>query len=178
MESADALNRSRDLDRLWQDAVAMVEGELSDDAVSEAYEVYRAELARSRLADRVGDLEVMLAGGVVLRGRLVVDEPVADCLILGTPEGERWAVAASAVMTLRGGATGLRPEQEDAPSRLTSILRGEERSVVEVCLRDGQRWQSTLLAVAGDHLVLARSSEEVLVPFSAVAALGLASRDG
>jgi len=175
MTGAPGSDRNGNVDRLWHDAAAVVEADLQDDAVAEAFEVYRAEIARSRLVDRVGEVEVTLTGGVDLRGRLMDDEPVADCLVLRAPEGVRWIIPVAAVRVLYGGASGLRPETEQTPETLTSVLRRAEGSTLELRLRDGQRWHASLVAVAADHAVLLciRSQQQVLVPFTSVEAWGL-----
>lgn len=162
-------------DRLWQDAAALVVTELHDDAVAEAYEVYRAELARSRLTDRVGQATVTLTGGVSLMGRLCTDAPIADCLVLGPVESCTWVIPLASVLVVRGGTPRLRPEQEGTPRRLTARLRQEEGRSVTVLLRDGTRWPALLVAVGADHVVLEREhgAERLSVPLSAVEAWGL-----
>lgn len=163
------------VDRLWLDAVAVVEADVQDDAVAEAFEVYRAEVARSRLVDRVGEVVVTLTRGVELRGRLLHDEPVADCLVVQAPEGVRWIIPVPAVLVVQGGESGLRPETEHTPERLTSVLRRVEGSALELHLRDGRRWQGSLAAVAADHAVLLSGAapHPVFVPFTSVEAWGL-----
>ena len=175
MADPHASDPNRHVDRLWHDAAAVVEADLRDDAVAEAFEVYRAEIARSRLVDRVGEVVVTLSCGVDLRGRLLQDEPVADCLVVRAPEGVRWIIPIPAVLVLHGGEAGLRPETELAPERLTSVLRRAEGSALELHLRDGRRWQVSLVAVASDHAVLLQgtSQRQMLVPFTSVEAWGL-----
>ena len=175
MDSTHDKAPSAPADRLWQEAVALVEADLHHDAVAEAYEVYCAEVARSRLSDRVGEVRVTLLGGVDLRGRLFEDDPVADCLDLRSHEGTRWLIPVAAILALRGGGSGLRPDEEAAPSRLTAILRREEGRVMALHLRDGQCWQVLLVAVGADHVVLQRGADvdRVVVPLGAVEAWGL-----
>lgn len=175
MDSTHGKEQSAPADRLWQEAVALVEADLHQDAVAEAYEVYCAEVARSRLTDRVGEVQATLLGGADLRGRLLEDDPVADCLHLRSHGGTRWLIPVAAIITLRGGGSGLRPDEEAEPSRLTAVLRREEGRVLDLHLRDGQRWQALLVAVGADHVVLQRGADvdRVVVPLSAVEAWGL-----
>lgn len=141
-------------ERLWQDAAAAVAADVEDDAVTEAYEVYRAEVARARLVDRAGDVQVTLASGTVLRGRSMPALAVEDCLVLRTTDGVEAVVPTAAVMIVRGGAPRLRPESAEQPPRLTTWLREREGALLRVQLRDGTRWQAVLVAVASDHVVL------------------------
>lgn len=163
-------------DRLWQDAAAVVAADLEEDAVAEAYEVYRAEVARARLVDRVGEVLVTLVSGGVLRGRIASTCSVEDCLVLRTPDGVETVVPTAAVMVVRGGAPRLRPESVEPPPRLTSWLREREGDLLHVQLRDGTRWQALLVAVASDHVVLhlPGQGERIAVATSAVEMWGWA----
>lgn len=182
MENARTGDAGRTADRrwrgaegMWQEAAAIVEAELADDAMAEAFEVYRAEIARSRLIDHTGSVQVTLVGGAVVRGLLLGESPVADCLYVHGIDGPHWLIPVAEVLMLRGGVPRLRPEVEGEQRRLTSWLRDHEAEVIWVRMRDATHRRGVLDAVASDHVILTLAGEDaqVRVPVRAVEAWGV-----
>ena len=155
---------------IWLDVAASVQGQVEDEAVSEAFEVYQAELARVRLADRVGDVQITLVGGRVLDGRLVGGSRIHDHLVLSMDPMTSAAVRTDAVLFVRGSRARLHPDDEEDPQRLTMWLRDLGYLPIRLLLADGSTLEGILRSVAADHVELEMRGrgEEWAVPLSAV----------
>ena len=154
----------------WLSAGARVAADLEGDTRDEAVEVFTAEAARCRLADRRGRAIVHLMGGHVLEGRLRPDAAVADHLWI---EGRGEAVVAvTAIRVMTGSRGSLRDEHPRRERTLASVLR--ERWSTAEPLRalscDGSVRGGVLEFVGADHADLRTPSGVVTLPFPAVAA--------
>ncbi len=151
-----------DAERTWQDAAAVVEGELQVEAVEEAYEVYVAEAARTRLTDREGPGLLRLSTGSVIEGEVVVDDPIHDHLQVRLATGDIAVVPLTALICLRGTRPSLRREAREETRTLTSWLRscwlaGVRMRAVTV---DGLAWSGTISHVAADHVALVDDADD------------------
>lgn len=161
-------------DGLWQEAAAGLQSSLDADLRDEAYEVFVAEAARCRLADRAGPARVTLRCGVVLGGELEpqTDDAVDEHLVLVGADGGTRLVRAAAVVSLTGSRPSLRPEGDRVPRSLTSWLRETWSTDEVIRLLDGSgRWAVGRLGFVGaDHVELAHGENRTLVPLTAVEA--------
>jgi hypothetical protein len=162
-------------DRLWLEAEAGLQTDLDAQVREEAYEVFVAEAARSRLVDRVGRARLVLRCGAVVTGEL---EPMArvPAGVIALRDGARdlLLVPVYAVLLSSGSRPGLRSEQESRPT-LTATLR-EAWSLatpVRVLLADGRWVSGTVGFVGADHLDMCGPDGPVSVPFASVEAWSL-----
>lgn len=167
--------------RLWAEAEAIVQAEADADLVDEAYEVFLAEAARLRLADRRGAVRLQLRCGLPVEGALVDDLRVRGHLSVTTASGGVVLVATHAIAVLEGSSRGLRVEcAPDAASdlTLTSWLREAWRAgaLVRVTCGDGLVRVGVLRWVGADHAELfgADGVHEWVVPYDSVEAWALA----
>lgn len=161
-------------EREWQDAVAIVERELDDEALEEAHEVYLAEAARTRLRDREGWVRVALRHGAEVGGELGSHDPIAEHLVI-VDAGRTQVIAERAIVAVSGSQTRLRGEGEpgvfEGGRSLASWLREVwiEGRRVEAMTVTGSRWTGSLTFVGADHIELSGSDRApVVVPFMAV----------
>ncbi len=157
-------------DPLWLEAAARVAAGLDDDTRAEAAEVYAAEAARCRLADRTGQVLLRLQGGHVVQGRLVPDEPIADHLVV---DAGRWAlVPVRAVLSSTGSRPALRAEAGPRDRSAASVLRDLwfEDAVLTVLGTDGATHRGSLCFVGADHVDVGTSGGPVTLPSTAIAA--------
>jgi len=152
-------------------------GVVTDDHVrDEAFELFAAEAARTRLADRAGNVRIVLRSGRVLVGELGTAEQVAGHLRLVDGRGRQLLVAVDAISTIRGSSTALRDEETAERSRsLASMLRetwalGER---LQVLLHTGEWIGGAIRLVASDHLELVVGADDCVIPFAASEAWGL-----
>lgn len=166
-----------DADRIWDDAVACVQADLDGEAVAEAHELYLAEAARTRLAERIGRVQVSLRSGRDVRGT-VVDEPqVAGHLALRGVDGACALVAEHAIRSMTGSAIRLRREDvahsaaRGLPARsLASWLREvwQADAAVQVIDLAGESHAGRVVFVGADHLEITARDESIVLPFAAV----------
>lgn len=163
-----------DAERVWLEAAAAVEGELRAEVLDEAYEVYVAEAARTRVVDRDGAAHVRLRSGAAVDGVLVHDDPIAGHLSLRLPTGERAVVPVTGLVAMRGTRRRLRPESTGEDSRsLASWLRDCWSSGARLRVRtaDAGTWSGILTDVGADHVGLRDAAgEDWVLPVSSVEA--------
>ncbi len=168
-----------DVDRLWSEAAAAVQGDLDAYVVEEAHEVFLAEAARTRLLDRRGTARIALRGGGEVRGVIVEEPHVLGHVALRDPDGTTSLVALDAIGFLTGSEVRLRPETGasatasavgDAGCTLASWLREEWQrgSVLHVLDRSGSRWAGRATFVGADHAELDCPTGLVVLPYAAV----------
>ena len=157
-------------DRLWLEAHARAQSGVDADTREEAYEVFLAEAARCRLADRVGAAAWQLRSGVMIRGRQA-HAAVEGHLALTTEDGSDLLVSVAAVVIVTGGSPALRREGTVGQT-LSSCLReawGEGRTI-RVLLTDGAWRTGELDFVGADHVTLRAEDALVTVPLVAAEA--------
>lgn len=145
-----------DAERVWREAAAAVEVELETEVVEEAYEVYVAEAARTRLTDREGAAHLRLRSGSLLEGDVVADEPIADHLRVLLTTGDVAVVPVTGLVAVRGTRPFLRREGSDGSCTLSSWLRscwlgGVRMRAITV---DGLAWSGAIAEVGADHVSL------------------------
>ena len=161
-------------DDMWLEVAAGVQSDVDADLRAEAFEVFVAEAARTRLADRTGDLCVRVRSGATFRGeapQAAVAPRVDGHLALITSDQRAMLVAVSAVVTMTGARGGLRDEVGHARS-LASVLRDSWSAGdrVRALCSDG-RWLSGRLAmVAADHADLHEAHGVTTVAYAGVEA--------
>jgi hypothetical protein len=152
-----------DAERLWWEAATAVEVELETEVVEEAYEVHVAEVARARLADRVGPARLRLRSGVFVEGDVVADEAIEGHLRVQLASGEVAVVPLAGLIALRGTRPRLRREDvRDGSGTLSSWLRRCRLAGLRMraCTVDGLSWSGTLSTVGADHVGLVDESGE------------------
>jgi hypothetical protein len=157
-------------DELWLEAAAGLQADLDADLRDEAYEVFVAEAARSRLQDRVGSVRLLLRCGVTLAGLLGGDEAIDGHVRLAEATGWRIVVPVGAIATISGGRPGL--GSASAGRTITSWLREawESGERIGVLIAGGQ-WRGGRLAyVARDYVDLVVHEAVVTVPLASVEA--------
>lgn len=157
-------------DRVWLEAAARVQSDLDAEARQEAREVFVAEAARCRLADRVGDVRLTLRCGTAVDGVLVAEEPVAGHLTLRDASGRHHVIPAAAVVTMRRSRTALRPEGADEATPITQWLREAWAVHEAIRLLDsaGTSRTGVVSFVGADHVELHDSADSVVIPLAAV----------
>lgn len=170
-----------DAERVWREAAAAVEVELETEVVEEAYEVYVAEAARTRLTDREGAAHLRLRSGSLLEGDVVADEPIAEHLRVLLATGEVAIVPVTGLVAVRGTRPMLRAEESDGSSTLSSWLRscwlgGVRMRATTV---DGLAWTGTIAEVGADYVSLVDDAGEFwLLPVASVECWIVASAAG
>jgi len=161
-------------DGLWLEAAAGVQSSVDADLRDEAYEVFVAEAARSRLVDRAGPARVSLRSGVVLDGELLPDsvDAVDGHLALVGADGRTRLVRVSAVVSLTGSRPSLRPEGDRAPRSFTSWLREIWSADEAIRVLDGSgSWAVGRLGFVGaDHVELAHGESRTIIPLTSIEA--------
>ena len=141
----------------WLEAAASLRVELDVQVRDEAYEVFVAESARGRMADRVGEVTLLLRCGQAVEGELRADDDsVAGHLIVAEPSGRLMLVPDTAVVTMAGSRPGLRPEGRDRERTLGSWLREawQADDVVAALRCDGRWCTGRVRHVGADHVDL------------------------
>lgn len=182
---AHHLSEVGDADREWQDALAIVERDLDEEALEEAHEVYLAEAARIRLRDRRGHLRLVLRCGAEVVGDVGSDDPIAGHLLI-VEAGRTHVIAEWAITMVTGSQVRLRIDEETsvdggvrsaltrmkpAERSLTSWLREVwiEGRRVEAMTASGSLRAGSVTFVGADHVELSGSdSEPVVLPLAAV----------
>lgn len=162
---------------VWHEAAASVQSELDKDLRAEAYELFRAETARTRLGDRFPAsgtrTRVTVRNGQVLTGFPAAAEHRVDGVVaLVDAPGRVVLIPYGAVVSAEGLQPTLR--LEDGPvdgwsvsARLRDAADMDE--VVAVLLVTGARVAGAVVRVGADHVDLSRGSADVVtVAFAAV----------
>ena len=173
-------------DRDWLEVSGRVAAELAADLRGEAFEVYLAEAARTRVMDRrptgsegPTEIQVTLRCGHVVAGAIDDADPVSDALTVVATGGRRLLIPVGAAVTLTGLPRRLR--DEGGPTVTASIgsrLRmAAADAPVRVLLRTGGWIAGDVAFVGADHVDLVSAGRVVTVPFSSVDAWHLAAPD-
>ncbi|MEI6362768.1 MAG: hypothetical protein WCP95_11595 [Actinomycetes bacterium] len=166
-------------DGVWLEAAAAAQEAADTELRLDAFEVYQAEAARSRLTDRIGWATVTLHCGTVLVGEVGRGQSPAPegTLLVRRSDSSVIVVPVSAVAGVVGSSAGLRDEGE-LPVSLASVLREcwATRASVRLLLPEGQWTAGTIVFVGADHVELHREDENVAIPYAAVQAWNLGDR--
>lgn len=161
-------------DDIWLEALAGVQADLDAQVRGDAYEVFVAEAARCRLADRAGSAHVRLRSGQAVDGVIAAQgrESIDGHLWLIDANGRSVLVAAAAVLVVTGTRPGLREESEDQPTSLGSWLRDAWSLDARLLalLADGSWAGDRLVHVGADHVDLSSGGSILSVPWTAVEA--------
>jgi hypothetical protein len=165
-------------DDLWLEALAGVQAELDAQLRGDAYELFVAESARCRLADRTGPARVRLRCGRVFDGEIGGQdlESIDGHLWLIEATGRRLLIRSTAVLTITGARPGLRDEAEaTVAASLGSWLRDawslDDRLLALLC--DGSWAGDRLVHVGADHVDVSNAPNAptvTTVPWAAVQA--------
>lgn len=161
-----------DADRLLIDLAALIQTEQDADLRAEAREVFLAEAARCRLADRHGAGRVLLRCGVGLEGAWTAEEPVAGYVCMLGPEGRRHVVAVDAIVLVVGTQSALRVETSSRETTLGQWLREAwaDGDVVRALDASGCTHAGPVGFVGADHVVIDTESGPVVLPTGTVQA--------
>ena len=165
---------------LFEDLEQQAEGASLVARDAEVAELARSEYTEVGLADRwhasAGrDVEVTVAGGLVVRGR-VARVGAGWCLVV-QDAGEEWLVALGGLVAVRGLSPQARPaalRPVTARLGLASAVRGvaEDLEPVTVVRSDGELRRGRIGRVGRDFLeLIADAGQLEVVPFSAVSAV-------
>ena len=142
----------------WLEAAASLQSELDAQVRGEAYEVFVAESARGRMADRVGIVSIRTRSGRMLDGELQpsADDRVAGHVAVRDSAGRLLLIAEGAVVTMAGSRPGLRPEGHVRESSLASWLRESWQAddLIEALTGDGRWCTGRVRHVGADHVDL------------------------
>ncbi len=163
----------QDPESQWLAAAADLQADMDADVRAEAFEVFVAEAARARLADRVGSVRVSVRCGHVVIGDLdaTPEGEVAGHLQLVDVTGRRLLIPAASVLVMTGSRPGLRAEE---PSRAARSITARLREAwildesVRALLVDGRSVGSRLLHVGADHVELDEGATGMVVALGAV----------
>ena len=159
---------------LWQEAAAGVQSSLDAELRDEAHEVFVAEAARCRMADRVGRARVSLRCGVTLDGELAPDsdDAIEDHLVMTDEAGVSLLVPVAAIAAMTGSRPALRPEGQGRTRSLASWLRELWSTDEPIRLVDGSgRWVvGRLRYVGADHVEVVSGESARVVPLVSVEA--------
>lgn len=160
----------QDADRLLSDAAALIQAEQDADVRAEAREVFVAEAARCRLADRHGRGQVQLRCGVRLEGEWCPEEPVVGFVPVLGDDGRQHLVAERAIAVVTGTQSGLRVEPPARGRTLGQWLReawedGHPLRALDAC---GAWHRGPIAFVGADHAVLDTDTGAVVLPFATV----------
>lgn len=157
----------------WWETVGGLLADMDADLRADAYEVFLAEAARSRLTDRQGEARLRVRSGETIVGTLVTDEDsrVEGHLVVRSPGGRESLVPEAAVVSLVGSRPGLRADdvsgrRTTVPSRLTSRLREAwlAGGRVRVLVRDGRWLDGEVVCVGADFADIACDGSVATVP--------------
>jgi hypothetical protein len=167
-----------DRDGVWLEAGAAAQAAADTELRLDAFEVYQAEAARSRLADRIGWATVALRCGTVLVGDLGGSSAHAPdgMLVLRRSDKAVLVVPVWAIVDISGSSAGLRDETA-RPLSFSALLRDcwTEQAQVRL-LRDGHWVGGTIVFVGSDHVELHQVDGTVAIPFASVQAWDLGDR--
>jgi len=156
----------------WHDLVADLAAREAAEVRDDAVEVYLAEAARARLAERTGEAVVHLVTGRRVRGRLVASS-VHGCLRV-VADRDDLLVPQDAIVRIDGSRGGLRHEGQGLPWTIGSWLRAIHAGggLVQVVLRDATTVAGSPTFVGGDHVEIevfdtAGARAVIVVPFAA-----------
>ena len=160
----------QDADRLLSEAAALIQAEQDADVRAEAREVYLAEAARCRLADRHGRGQVLLRCGVRLEGEWRPQEPVAGFVLMLDGEGRQHLVAERSIVVVTGTQSGLRVEPPVRERTLGQWLREawEDGHPLRVLDASGDWHCGAIAFVGADHAVLSTDGGSVVLPYGTV----------
>lgn len=174
-----------DLHPAWHEAAASVQADVDKDLRAEAYDLFRAETARTRLCDRPAApgsrMRIVVRSGTAIAGvRADDDHAIEGTLALIDDAGRLVLIPTYAVVTVSGLAPGLRAELPESTCAWTIAARLREAAeigeAVAVLLQTGLRVAGGVDRVGADHVDLDRGSAGLLgVPFAAVDAWYLAA---
>ena len=162
-------------DDIWLEALAGVQADLDAQVRGDAYEVFVAESARCRLADRTGSAHLRLRSGQAFDGVIASQgrETIEGHLWLIDENGRSVLIAAAAVLVITGTRPGLREESGvQLGTSLGSWLRDAWSLDARVLalLSDGSWAGDRLVHVGADHVDLSSSGNVLSVPWTAVEA--------
>ena len=160
-------------DDVWLEALAGVQADLDAQVRGDAYEVFMAESARCRLADRTGPANVRLRSGHVFDGVIASQgqESIDGYLWLIDANGRALLIAAGAVLAITGTRPGLR---EESPTQSGTSLGSWLRDAwsldarLLVLLTDASWAGHRLVHVGADHVDLSSGGNVQSVPWTAV----------
>lgn len=161
-----------DADRLLSDVAAVVQAEEDADLRAEAREVFLAEAARCRLADRHGSGRVLLRCGVGLDGAWCPHERVAGFVSVDGADGRRYLLTADAIVLVVGTQSALRDESSVRETTIGQWLREAWSDGHPLRALDASgSWHAGAIAFVGaDHAVIDTDSGPVLLPTGSVEA--------
>lgn len=162
-----------------------MQADVDKDLRAEAYDLFRAESARTRLCDRPGQpgsrLRVVVRSGTAISGIPADDaDRVEGMLGLIDDAGRLVLIPTYAVVTASGLAPALRAEQPEPSFGWTIAARLRQAAdmgdAVAALLQTGLRVGGGVDRVGADHVDLDRGSAGLLiVPFAAADAWYLAA---
>ncbi len=162
---------SRVVEHDWLDALSVVRSDVEVQTRDDAAEVFVAEAARVRLADRHGPARLVLRSGTVLSGVLRGDGEVVMG-VLQLDDDDRYAlVRRTACLRIVGSTPTLRPDGSGPrPRTLASVLRDwwSAADAVRVLCADGTWLDGPLRMVGNDHAVLEAGGVPIVLPFDGV----------
>jgi hypothetical protein len=161
-----------DADRLLSDAAALVQAEHDADLRSDAREVFLAEAARCRLADRQGRGQVLLRCGVRLDGEWCPHERIVGCVTLLGPDGRRQLVAEEAIVLVTGTRSALRVEATGREATLGRWLREawDDGDILRALDASGGWHAGPVAFVGADHVAIETDMGAVVLPTGTVQA--------
>ena len=161
-----------DADRLLSEAAALVQADHDADLRSEAREVFLAEAARCRLADRHGRGQVLLRCGVLLDGEWCPQERIAGFVTLLGLDGRRQLAAEQAIVLVTGTRSALRVESTGREATLGQWLREawDDGDILRALDARGGWHAGPVAFVGADHVVIETDTGAVALPTGTVQA--------
>lgn len=156
-------------ERLWWEADAALSAAAKNEVLDEAYEIYVAEAARSRMVDLCGKGTIMLRSGRDVTGTLGALPPVDGHLAVADESAGTSLIPLHAVVSMTGTFTQLRNElahdsahdtvddqAHRSGQRLTGWLRDAWGTgvLIEILTCDGEVRRGRLTWAGADAVVL------------------------
>ncbi|MCF8526705.1 MAG: hypothetical protein K9G24_01485 [Candidatus Nanopelagicales bacterium] len=148
-------------ERLWWEADAALSAAAGDEVLDEAYEIYVAEAARSRMVDLCGEGTIRLRCGRDVTGTLGALPPVEGHLVVADASAATSLVPLRAVVSMTGTFAHLRNElahdtAHHREQRLTGWLRDAWGTgvLIEILTCDSEVRRGRLAWVGADAVVV------------------------